>query len=69
MGYPDGHDKDNIPLLARILAVADAFDAMNSNRAYRKALPLSVCLQELKDNSGSQFDPQVVKAALSILPL
>ena len=66
-GYPDGLEKDNTPLLARILAVADAFDAMNSNRAYRKGMPLSVCLQELTDNSGSQFDPEVVEAALPAL--
>lgn len=66
-GYPDGLEGGEIPLLARILAVADAFDAMNSSRAYRQALPFPLCLKELKDNSGSQFDPQVVEAALSIL--
>ena len=65
-GYPDGLSKNNIPRLARILAVADAFDAMNSSRAYRKALPFSVCCRELRDNSGTQFDPEVVEAALSI---
>jgi putative nucleotidyltransferase with HDIG domain len=66
-GYPDGLEKDMTPRLARILAVADAFDAMKSNRAYRNALPLSVCLQELKDNRGNQFDPEVVDAALTVL--
>ena len=66
-GYPDGLKGENIPAPARILAVADAFDAMSSSRAYRDVLPLPVCLQELKDNSGSQFDPQVVKAALPVL--
>jgi len=66
-GYPDGLKKDRTPRLARILAVADAFDAMKSNRAYRDALPLSVCLQEIKDNRGGQFDPDVVDAALSVL--
>ncbi len=66
-GYPDGLAKDQIPGLARILAVADAFDAMSSDRAYRKALPFSVCMDELKKNSGSQFDPEVVESALAIL--
>jgi len=65
-GYPDGLRQDNIPRLARILAVADAFDAMKSSRAYRKALPFSVCCQELRDNSGTQFDPEAVEAALSV---
>lgn len=65
-GYPDGLSENNIPRLARILAVADAFDAMNSSRAYRKALPFSVCCRELSNNSGTQFDPEVVEAALSI---
>jgi putative nucleotidyltransferase with HDIG domain len=67
-GYPDGLSQKQIPRLARILGVADAFDAMNSNRAYRNALSLELCLKELKDNSGTQFDPEVVKAALSVLP-
>ncbi len=67
MGYPDGLKGEEIPKLARILAVADAFDAMNSDRAYRIRLPFSKCLEELKNNSGTQFDPNVVEAALSIL--
>ena len=66
-GYPDGLEKTGIPRLARILAVADAFDAMNSDRAYRKALPFAVCLEELRRHSGSQFDPDVVKTAISVL--
>ena len=65
-GYPDGLAQEDIPELARILAVADAFDAMNSDRAYRSALPLDVCLQELRRNSGTQFDPEVVEAALQV---
>ena len=65
-GYPDGLSQEDIPLLARILAVADAFDAMNSDRAYRSALPLDVCLKELRRNIGTQFDPDVVEAALKV---
>jgi response regulator RpfG family c-di-GMP phosphodiesterase len=65
-GYPDGLREDDIPRLSRILSVADSFDAMNSNRAYRESLPFSVCLDELKRSSGTQFDPEVVKAALAI---
>jgi putative nucleotidyltransferase with HDIG domain len=65
-GYPDGLKGEEIPVLSRILFVADAFDAMNSSRAYRKALPHSTCIQELKNNSGTQFDPEVVEAALSV---
>jgi response regulator RpfG family c-di-GMP phosphodiesterase len=67
-GYPDGLDGENIPRLARILTVADSFDAMSSSRAYRSALPLDKCIQELKSNSGSQFDPEIVEAALEVLP-
>ena len=66
-GYPDNLRGIEIPLLARVLSVADAFDAMNSDRAYRKALPFSVCLEEIEKNGGSQFDPDVVKAALETL--
>ena len=65
-GYPDGLRGEAIPRLARILSVADSFDAMNSNRAYRKSLPFSACLKELEDNSGTQFDPEVVQAALPV---
>jgi response regulator RpfG family c-di-GMP phosphodiesterase len=66
-GYPDHLQGESIPMLARILAVADAFDAMNSDRAYRKALPSPDCMQELRNGCGSQFDPTVVKAALDVL--
>jgi len=66
-GYPDGLKGEEIPLLARILSVADAFDAMNSDRAYRKALPFEHCLNELIKNRGIQFDPEVLDAALHVL--
>ena len=65
-GYPDGLSGENIPRLSRILSVADSFDAMNSNRAYRKSLPFLECIKELRRNSGTQFDPEVVEAAIPI---
>ncbi len=61
-GYPMGLSNDDIPLFARIIAVVDTFDAMTTDRPYRKALPHEVALDELKRCSGSQFDPQVVDA-------
>ncbi len=66
-GYPDGLKGKDIPFFARILAVADAYDAMSSDRAYRRALPPDVCVREVRDNSGTQFDPEVVEAALPVL--
>jgi putative nucleotidyltransferase with HDIG domain len=67
-GYPYGLAGTTIPFLSRILAVADAFDAMTNNRPYRKALPLCTALEELRKNSGLQFDQQIVKAMLSLFP-
>jgi len=67
MGYPDGLAGRDIPKLARILSVADAFDAMNSDRAYRNRLPFSMCVEQLEKNAGSQFDPEVVEAAFHVL--
>jgi len=66
-GYPDGLEGEDIPLLARIIAVADAFDAMISHRPYRKALPMDVALAEINDNKGAQFDPRCAAALLSVL--
>jgi len=66
-GYPDGLKSEDIPILARIIAVADAYDAMNSDRPYRKKLNKDKILKELKDQSGKQFDPEVVKALISVL--
>jgi len=63
-GYPDGLTGAEIPLPARIIAVADAFDAMTTNRPYRAALSLAEARQELMRNAGTQFDPQVVGAFL-----
>jgi len=66
-GYPDGLKGKAIPLMARILAVADSFDAMTSDRPYRKALSLEESTMKLKEGSGIQFDPEIVKVFLSIL--
>lgn len=64
-GYPDGLSGQSIPLWARIIAVADAFDAMTQDRPYRKALSLDEARSEIERSAGSQFDPEVVKAFLS----
>lgn len=66
-GYPDGLSGENIPLGARILAVADAYDAMKSDRPYRKALTEETAIQELKRGSSTQFDPKIVEIFLEIL--
>jgi putative nucleotidyltransferase with HDIG domain len=62
-GYPDGLKGEKIPYLARIIAIADTFDAMSSDRPYRKALPVQVCLQEILNCSGTQFDPNIALVA------
>jgi putative nucleotidyltransferase with HDIG domain len=64
-GYPDGLSGDEIPLLARIVMVADAFDAMTSKRAYRVAMSKSAALEELNRNGGRQFDREVVNAFIT----
>ena len=63
-GYPDGIAKEAIPLGARIIFVCDAWHAMTSDRAYRKALPEAEAVRRLKDAAGTQFDPSVVEAFL-----
>ncbi|MEZ0324919.1 MAG: HD domain-containing phosphohydrolase [Fimbriimonas sp.] len=61
-GYPDGLQGEQIPMMARYLAVADTFDAMTSNRPYRKALPIDVALAEIEKNAGKQFQPDIARA-------
>ena len=61
-GYPEGLSGEEIPMGARVLSVADAFDAMTSNRPYRDALSSEVAYQEILNCSGTQFDPQIVEA-------
>ncbi|MGM0445882.1 MAG: HD-GYP domain-containing protein [Bacillota bacterium] len=65
-GYPEGISKDEIPLLARILTVADAWDAMTSKRAYRDSLTRDQAVEELIANRGTQFSPEVVDIFLEI---
>jgi len=66
-GYPNGLRKNEIPIGARIIAVADAYDAMTTNRPYRKALNKKEAIHRLKECSGTQFDPKIVKIFLKIL--
>ena len=66
-GYPKQLKGETIPKLARIAAVADAFDAMTSSRAYRDALDLSIAIAEIEKNLGTQFDPEAGQAMLDIL--
>jgi len=65
-GYPEHLKGDEIPIEGRIICVADAFDAMNSNRIYRKHLTSEMILDELKKNSGTQFDPELIKLFLPV---
>ncbi|MFH1552098.1 MAG: HD domain-containing phosphohydrolase [Candidatus Omnitrophota bacterium] len=60
-GYPEGLKGNDIPLAARILAVVGAFEAMIMQKPYRKALPVSAAIKEVRKNSGSQFDPYIVR--------
>ena len=66
-GYPDGLAGQAIPLAARIVAVADAYSAMTSDRPYRRAMSEARALGDLRANAGTQFDPAVVDAALAAL--
>ncbi len=66
-GYPNRVSGDQLLLEARILAVADSFDAMTSDRPYRKALALDVAIKELVDNRGTQFDPEIVPVFVELL--
>jgi putative nucleotidyltransferase with HDIG domain len=66
-GYPDGISGLDIPLPARIIACCDAFNAMTTNRPYRRAAPTSAAIAELHEHAGSQFDPQVVDALTRVI--
>jgi len=66
-GYPQGLAGKQIPLLSRILAVADSYDAMVNDRYYRKALSQETAINEIKKGSGTQFDPEIVEIFLKVL--
>ena len=66
-GYPDGLSGDQIPFIARIIAVADAYDAMSSNRVYRKHLPKDAILNELHKGRGTQWDAQCTDVMIKLL--
>lgn len=66
-GYPDRLRGEDIPLSARIVAVADAYSAMTTRRSYREAMDPAAAARELRTNAGTQFDPAVVEAALTVL--
>ncbi len=66
-GYPDRLEGDCIPLFSRIICIADSFDAMTSDRCYRKQLSKEEVIEELKKNSGTQFDPQLVPILLDMI--
>ncbi|MDY6904393.1 MAG: response regulator [Thermodesulfobacteriota bacterium] len=59
-GYPDRLEKEGIPFLARIMSVSDVFDAITSNRAYRKKMEIETALKIMRDGSGTQFDPYLI---------
>ena len=66
-GYPNGLKGEDIPLFARIIGVADAFDAMTANRVYRKQMDFSYVLEEMRKGRGAQFDPQMVDILLQLI--
>lgn len=66
-GYPEGLKGGQIPLLARITAIADAFDAMTSDRPYRNGISLEMAIEEIRKNSGTQFDPKLAQVFIEML--
>ncbi|HYQ48593.1 MAG TPA: HD domain-containing phosphohydrolase, partial [Thermodesulfovibrionales bacterium] len=66
-GYPDGLIGDAIPLLSRVIAVADSFFAMTMDRPYRKKVPPDRALEEIDEGAGSLYDPRVTAALMKII--
>ncbi len=67
-GYPEGLHGEVIPLSARIMAVADVFDALTSPRVYKEAFPLDKALSIITEEAGKQFDPKCVEVFMESLP-
>lgn len=65
-GYPNGLEGEEIPLCARIMAVADVFDAVSEKRCYREAMPLDTCFRIIEEGSGKDFDPVIAEAFINI---
>ena len=65
-GYPDGLKRKEIPLCARIMAIADVFDAVSEKRCYRDALPLEQCFAIIEEGSGQDFDPILTEVFLDV---
>lgn len=68
-GYPDGLEGEEIPLLARVVAIADAFDAMTSDRSYRKAISPEEAYNRILEAEGTQFDPELVQVFKEVYPI
>ena len=66
-GYPDGKTGKDIPEVARIICIADAYDAMSSDRSYRKALPQAIVREEIEQGKGVQFDPKIADIMLQMI--
>ena len=67
MGYPHGLRGEDIPFLARLLAVADVFDALTSERPYRARWPLETAVETIEAGSGSHFDPEIVRPFMILM--
>jgi response regulator RpfG family c-di-GMP phosphodiesterase len=67
-GYPDGRRGPRIPLLARLLSVADCFDALTSPRAYRDAMSVAEALEVIRSGAGTQFEPEFIRALIEVVP-
>lgn len=66
-GYPEGRAGEDIPLIARIICVADSYDAMNSDRVYRKRLSRERVIEEIENGKGKQFDPNIADIMLRLI--